>query len=992
MCNVYVALCLFLVGDWARIVCVVSQNIVEQIQMFLAASTAHWVVGLHIYTELTEEIQPQVGPQMGRHRRTALTFKESALKEILKTAVQTLQQIHSGALSIPDRQEEGKLLKQVLQLTRNCLAFDFLGTVPDETTDEQSTVMIPHSWTLVREAEMPQLLFELYQSCWTDPTRGQRAEAGRLCLSCLVLVAAFRHSFFGNDEDRAAWLGQMIVGTSQVIRNRVGLENDLCYHEFCRLLNKINTANQLSELCKAESFLDWTRLLFDFTIKSLENWKHLPNSKHYLLGVWSHMVLPLQFLHDRVPPELEALIHQITIAFVTSRLRLAECIAEDDDSDFENPLVHEVLRSEQLEVINQLGRCRFVSTAEQVSEMLLKVRKEREEKLISPAVYAEKVKWFVYIMGALLVGGSTSRQSGVGARERKGSASPETAVSGSMARPVFEIMSEADNSGVTSECLECAFLYFLEQFRKVYIHEQAKIQVDKTATGSFASVMGATDDNAILERLVTKIAFNLQRRCQMEEVVKKSLALLHELVAGFNIVHCEDRSPQLVVSGRLMLKNPTAMLMLHSHASEDFAFKTLKGYGKYRTTFYSTLSKMLFMDIREDAERFGLFMRPFGQLIDELWNASSGGASVISLSAVGCRAPLIGLCRDLRGICSACQTAEHYNMIFSWLVNKPKVPSGSRIHVFAWAAEVWWEDHEVIVPLLKFVAELVFNRSQRIAFDQASANGIVLFKEVAQVLMTYGNRIMAKTSFTDVFRQKYKGIAVALEMFSNSLSGNYVNFGVFEVYKDGALTNALLLALKMCLAIPPDDLQAYIKSLKAYYAFLELATKSFMPQMLELPSASLASITRAIEDGLCSFDHNVSMQCCSAIDNVVSYLFQHKEKSTPEGTMSDKFLREEPQTLRRVLQLMFQLVITGEFSSAWSMSRPMLGLILLFPDEFQSIQSSYGSQHSEEKQVKLRSYFKELMEGVLGDLSPQNKDKFTRNLYHFTQCARTVLF
>eukprot|EP00920_Eleutheroschizon_duboscqi_P037452 GHVT01089777.1.p3 GENE.GHVT01089777.1~~GHVT01089777.1.p3 ORF type:complete len:109 (-),score=12.14 GHVT01089777.1:1015-1341(-) len=108
--------------------------------------------------------------------------------------------------------------------------------------------------------------------------------------------------------------------------------------------------------------------------------------------------------------------------------------------------------------------------------------------------------------------------------------------------------------------------------------------------------------------------------------------------------------------------------------------------------------------------------------------------------------------------------------------------------------------------------------------------------------------------------------------------------------------------------------------------------------------------------------------------------------------MSDKFLREEPQTLRRVLQLMFQLVITGEFSSAWSMSRPMLGLILLFPDEFQSIQSSYGSQHSEEKQVKLRSYFKELMEGVLGDLSPQNKDKFTRNLYHFTQCARTVLF
>lgn len=44
-----------------------------------------------------------------------------------------------------------------------------------------------------------------------------------------------------------------------------------------------------------------------------------------------------------------------------------------------------------------------------------------------------------------------------------------------------------------------------------------------------------------------------------------------------------------------------------------------------------------------------------------------------------------------------------------------------------------------------------------------------------------------------------------------ALAGNYVNFGVFELYGDRALADALDIALKMTLSVPLADILAYRK-------------------------------------------------------------------------------------------------------------------------------------------------------------------------------------
>lgn len=46
-----------------------------------------------------------------------------------------------------------------------------------------------------------------------------------------------------------------------------------------------------------------------------------------------------------------------------------------------------------------------------------------------------------------------------------------------------------------------------------------------------------------------------------------------------------------------------------------------------------------------------------------------------------------------------------------------------------------------------------------------------------------------------------------------ALVGNYVNFGVFELYGDRALVDALDISLKMALSIPLKDVLAYRKVL-----------------------------------------------------------------------------------------------------------------------------------------------------------------------------------
>ena len=55
-------------------------------------------------------------------------------------------------------------------------------------------------------------------------------------------------------------------------------------------------------------------------------------------------------------------------------------------------------------------------------------------------------------------------------------------------------------------------------------------------------------------------------------------------------------------------------------------------------------------------------------------------------------------------------------------------------------------------------------------------------------------------------RIRYKGIMLYFNILSASLSGKYVNFGVFKLYGDKALDRILDIFFQLMLAIPVEDM------------------------------------------------------------------------------------------------------------------------------------------------------------------------------------------
>jgi hypothetical protein len=73
--------------------------------------------------------------------------------------------------------------------------------------------------------------------------------------------------------------------------------------------------------------------------------------------------------------------------------------------------------------------------------------------------------------------------------------------------------------------------------------------------------------------------------------------------------------------------------------------------------------------------------------------------------------------------------------------------------VFHAAAQVWPDSADVLKPLLRFWNEFVSNRSGRVVFDCASANGLLLFKETSKFLAVLGTAIKSAPAVSSNVRE-----------------------------------------------------------------------------------------------------------------------------------------------------------------------------------------------------------------------------------------------
>uniref|UniRef100_A0A8C0IDF1 Exportin 7 n=1 Tax=Bubo bubo TaxID=30461 RepID=A0A8C0IDF1_BUBBB len=908
----------------------VFRNVITDVTRFLQDSVEHCIIGVTILSQLTNEInQADTTHPLTKHRKIASSFRDSSLFDIFTLSCNLLKQASGKNLNLNDESQHG-LLMQLLKLTHNCLNFDFIGTSTDESSDDLCTVQIPTSWrSAFLDSSTLQLFFDLYHSI--PPSFSP------LVLSCLVQIASVRRSLFNNAE-RAKFLSHLVDGVKRILENPQSLSDPNNYHEFCRLLARLKSNYQLGELVKVENYPEVIRLIANFTVTSLQHWEFAPNSVHYLLSLWQRLAASVPYVKATEPHMLETYTPEVTKAYITSRLESVHIILRDG---LEDPLDDTGLVQQQLDQLSTIGRCEYEKTCALLVQLFDQSAQSYQELLQS----------------------ATASPMDVAVQE--GECGCRTVAC------ELAVECEQNNSGSVCRGLLFTNLNAKQDFLVHLVLGNSKMKDD--SAGVFASrwdELGGLRARCLLPSGGTLA--EMAGRC---EVVSK---ITLQLAAGSSALGPGAHSRWWFPS------NPSLLFPLQS---EHFSFLGINNQSnltdmRCRTTFYTALGRLLMVDLGEDEDQYEQFMLPLTAAFETVAQMFSTN----TFNEQEAKRTLVGLVRDLRGIAFAFNAKTSFMMLFEWIYP-------SYMPILQRAIELWYHDPACTTPVLKLMAELVHNRSQRLQFDVSSPNGILLFRETSKMITTYGNRILTlgEVPKDQVYALKLKGISICFSMLKAALSGSYVNFGVFRLYGDDALDNALQTFIKLLLSIPHSDLLDYPKLSQSYYSLLEVLTQDHMNFIASLEPHVIMYILSSISEGLTALDTMVCTGCCSCLDHIVTYLFKQlsrstKKRTTPLTQESDRFLhimQQHPEMIQQMLSTVLNIIIFEDCRNQWSMSRPLLGLILLNEKYFSDLRNSIVNSQPPEKQQAMHLCFENLMEGIERNLLTKNRDRFTQNLSAF---------
>lgn len=295
-------------------------------------------------------------------------------------------------------------------------------------------------------------------------------------------------------------LFQLVTGVKYILDHPQGLSDPSCYHEFCRLLARLKSNYQLSELVKVEGYPEVIALITKFTVTSLQMWSFAPNSIHYLLSLWQRMVASVPYVKSSEPHLLETYTPEVTRAYITSRLESVTAVIRDG---LEDPFDDIGMVQQQLDQLSTIARCEYENTCTLIVRLFDAAAQNYQELVsrnpvpqVDVAIQEGRLTWLVYIIGAA-----------IGGRVFLNSTDEHDAMDGELAVRVLQLMNLTDNRLATAggycEKLELSLLSFFEQFRKIYIGDQ--VQKTSKVYRRLAEVLGLNEETMVLSVFVRKM-------------------------------------------------------------------------------------------------------------------------------------------------------------------------------------------------------------------------------------------------------------------------------------------------------------------------------------------------------------------------------------------------------------------------------------------------------------------------------------------------------
>ncbi|CAI4223988.1 unnamed protein product [Auanema sp. JU1783] len=901
---------------------------------------------------------------MHKHRKSMSQFRDGPLLEIFQISVKFLENV-AGRVSLSS--SIFPLVDAVLDLCLNTLLFDFVGSLADETSEETFNVQVPTVWReCFIDGKIVTLIFELYQKLPNTSTEK--------LLHITVQLASIRRTLF-NAPERQSYLTKIVVGVKMVLENPSKLNDQGAFHEFSRLIARLKTNYQLMEMIKIDEYSMMMRLLAGFTVESLRLMEFSANSTYFLLTYWQRMVSSVPYVRNGDEHLLNVYCPEIFAAFVESRLQNVDRVVREGADD---PLEDQGATIQILELLAGICRCEYEKTYRLLAQHFDENYRVLEANTQNPnftnyRVAEGRLIWVITLIGTAVFS-KTTFSTPVEEHDK---------LDGDLVQRCLKYMQINDqrlyptsldeNPTNGNVRLEVSFIHVLENFRKSYIMEQV---TRTTYVYQNLANVGVSDETEMLGVIVKKILTNIKLWPMNEDILDISLCLLKELSMGYTAV-------------RKLFRLPDIQLLLNNHTAEHFAFlgpsitfSTMKS----RTIFYEALTRLLAVDLNDDDQTFQQFMVPLTETVKgicSIMDGSSSGFNIEQLQKV-----IVGLFRDLRGIAIACTTKNQFQLLFDWMF--PQV-----FEIMGKCVEEWTDNPDVSIPLFRLLCELLLNRQQRLKFEMNSCSAVLLFKECSKLVTSFGNRFLALASNIpkeQVYKKRLKTTSIIFQCLKHAMAGSYIPFGVFYLYGDSCLQNVLDMFMKLFLRIPEEDFLGYTKLAQSYYALLEIVVHDNMAFMSNLEPTTFASVLRSIQAGLLGLDTTVMTSACSALDNILNYLFKRitgtgpiviNVGSQPEGNQCIIAVEQHPQILAEILTGIMQSLMMCETRCQWSVSRPLLGLILLQEDVFQNFKREVIQRQATDRQRYFETLFNNLMEGIERNLTIKNKDLFTQNIQKF---------
>ena len=321
--------------------------------------------------------------------------------------------------------------------------------------------------------------------------------------------------------------------------------------------------------------------------------------------------------------------------------------------------------------------------------------------------------------------------------------------------------------------------------------------------------LGIADEEQLLSVFVKKLFTNLQYSTISDQLIERTVSCFSDLSQGYQSV-------------RRLVKLEPIQYFINNHSQELFPFLhhsstrkcsttssvSANDWSRLRTTFYAAIGRMLMHEFRydeDDDDRVDAFMTPFSNHCNRLAQifkdfpdftalnvrqlTNMGQFTyVLETNANNCciasfyfsptlaslddiQALVIGIVRDLRGLCSTFVSKQAYTSFFDWIYP-------SYLPLFLKALYIFYDRPDVYNAILKFFHELATNRQERLVFDPSKPSAYLLFRETSNLLFIFQtktivhvNNLVPETDENLFYKAKLKPIITSLRIIRACLMG-----------------------------------------------------------------------------------------------------------------------------------------------------------------------------------------------------------------------------